>query len=785
MRRIVTGFLLCATLMMTAHAAAPEEKISITFDNTPLRTALKQLQELSGTEIIFNDALVAGTVINRILSDMNIEQALKITLKGTGVTFEKLAEDHYVLIRQKSAQITGFVLDADSLVPIPHANIEVIGRGMGVAANDRGYFILSYGSAASCSLKISRVGFQPRILRFNPDIARNPIVILLAPDTLTTPHVIIRAREDHDDPQAIRPSQLSSLPFSGEPDAINMLGLLPGTRNDVSGINGFSISGGLPSQNSIYLDGIRLFRNDVRFRLLGSLSPDDLQEIRVLTGGYNARHGDALAGIVELTSKTGSFHETTGSVSFSPMAGRFALEVPLFSQASWRLSLRHHHSNNYLNTYYDDIFESPVMTGRFQESANLVHYHPVPSQTDYSFYDVLSKAVILPDARNAISFTFLTNASDIKQTAGTSRATAYDRNLGLSGRWLHEWGPQLSSTLLASYTSYRVAETQSNPRLGSFKNHIKNTNVKIDNVWKPNTSNHFMFGGIIKRYQLSGQRTENAQLFSLYAQHRWQILSLLEINYGLRMTQNLGTMLQRLEPRISVVTKLGNDFSITAAWGRHHQYFHQAEALSEIRAGKQLWYISDGRMRPAAEADHFQVSFKYRQPRYSLQAELFRRQIYHQELPAGRRVEGVVHGLNLELKKQKGHLTGWMNYILTTRTASLNEIHRFAIEAPQYFKIIAHYQLKRNWSFGATWHWATTQMHLIEPLASTAHSLNVSLNKNFNGEFFSGQFRLSVDNLYNHRNPFYNFMNYPEEVHLLIETARPGMLPSATLRFNF
>lgn len=787
MKSIVTSLLFCAVLIVTVNAAS-EQKITVTFDNTPLRAALKQFQELSGAAIIFSDTLVAGRVVDHTVSDLTIEQALRLVLKNTGITFQKLAENHFVLIQQKDARITGFVLDADSLTAIPHANVEVIGRGTGVAANDRGYFVLPYRSAAPCSLRVSCVGFESHIVALNQNRVRNPIVVILRPDTLTTPHVIIRAHGDGTDQAETRPSQLSNLPFAGEPDALNTLALLPGIRSAAGRLNGFSISGGSPLQNAVYLDGIPLFRNDNRFRLLGALSPDDLQEIRVLTGGYETRRGGALGGIVELTSKTGNFYEMKGSLSLSPMAGRFALEVPLFSRASWRFSVRHHHSDNYLNAYYDEFFQNPDMTARFQ-AGDMIDYHPAQPQIDYSFYDVLSKAVISPDDRNAISFTFLTNASEIKQTADTSRAKAYDRNLGLSGRWFREWDGQLSSTLLASYANYRVVETRSNPGLPNSNNHIKSTHVKLDNVWKPKTSSHFMFGGTLKRYELRGQRTDEASFLSFYAQHIWTIMSLLELNYGLRTTHSVKAKHQVLEPRISVLAQLEDTFSITAAWGRYHQYFHQTEALSEMRAGKQPWYISDGRCRPAARADHWQLSLKYLRPGYSLQAALFRRQIYEpQELPAAQQVEGVVHGLSLDLKKQKGNLTGWMNYSQTTRSASLNEALSLSIETPHYFKIVANYQLTQKWCLGSTWQVATTRMDLIEPPVSGSpviHSLNVSLKKDFKRDLFRGQLRLSIYNLYNHKNPFYKLTPYPEGSHVLTAALTPGLQPSATLKLNF
>ncbi|MBA3396288.1 MAG: TonB-dependent receptor [Deltaproteobacteria bacterium] len=88
------------------------------------------------------------------------------------------------------------------------------------------------------------------------------------------------------------------------------LGAAAGSTNDGSGGVSFSGSSGL--ENQYYVDGVNT--TGLTFGTVGSpVINDFIEEIEVLTGGYNAEFGRATGGIVNVVTKSGS-NELKGSI---------------------------------------------------------------------------------------------------------------------------------------------------------------------------------------------------------------------------------------------------------------------------------------------------------------------------------------------------------------------------------------------------------------------------------------------------------------------------------------
>jgi hypothetical protein len=88
------------------------------------------------------------------------------------------------------------------------------------------------------------------------------------------------------------------------------LGAAAGSQNDGSGGVSFSGSSGL--ENQYYVDGVNT--TGLTFGTVGSpVINDFIEEIEVITGGYNAEYGRATGGVVNVVTKSGS-NEFKGSV---------------------------------------------------------------------------------------------------------------------------------------------------------------------------------------------------------------------------------------------------------------------------------------------------------------------------------------------------------------------------------------------------------------------------------------------------------------------------------------
>ena len=107
---------------------------------------------------------------------------------------------------------------------------------------------------------------------------------------------------------------LSKIPVPGR-DFESALGAAAGSQNDGLGT---SFSGSSSLENQYYVDGVNT--TGLTYGTTGSSVINDfIEEIEVITGGYNAEYGRATGGVINVVTKTGT-NEIAGSVfgSISP-----------------------------------------------------------------------------------------------------------------------------------------------------------------------------------------------------------------------------------------------------------------------------------------------------------------------------------------------------------------------------------------------------------------------------------------------------------------------------------
>src|SRR5262249_24104453 len=118
--------------------------------------------------------------------------------------------------------------------------------------------------------------------------------------------------------------QLPNISGAGGRNALNLVGLQPGVvmaqgsgGNSNGAVGGFSVNGMRTQANNYLLDGTD--SNDLAINTpdaLGQISPDALQEFRVVTGAMKAEYGRNGGAVVEAITKSGTnqFHGAASEV---------------------------------------------------------------------------------------------------------------------------------------------------------------------------------------------------------------------------------------------------------------------------------------------------------------------------------------------------------------------------------------------------------------------------------------------------------------------------------------
>ncbi len=87
-------------------------------------------------------------------------------------------------------EVSGTVVDQDSGEPMPYANIQVAGGGLGTSTNSLGAFVLKIPDAyADGTVLVSFIGYQTKRLAI-PTIQKR-ITVLLAPDRTNLPEIVV------------------------------------------------------------------------------------------------------------------------------------------------------------------------------------------------------------------------------------------------------------------------------------------------------------------------------------------------------------------------------------------------------------------------------------------------------------------------------------------------------------------------------------------------------------------------------------------------------------------
>ena len=220
--------------------------------------------------------------------------------------------------------IKGRVTD-ENHKPIEIANISVVGSLSGTTADLRGNYTLTCESKDSLVVAYSMVGYQTRKRTF-----RNPKDTIIMNVMLPSLDFALQAVEIVDKEQQMGPTQKIKLPerMRLQPSASgNSIEDIIKSQAGVSSHNELSsqynVRGGNFDENSVYVNGIEIYR-PLLIRAgqqegLSFLNPDMVSSVAFSTGGFEAKYGDKMSSVLDITYRKP--REFEGAVSASMLGG--------------------------------------------------------------------------------------------------------------------------------------------------------------------------------------------------------------------------------------------------------------------------------------------------------------------------------------------------------------------------------------------------------------------------------------------------------------------------------
>lgn len=282
-----------------------------------LEEALQRLRA-SGLRILFSDEIVRPTMsVERLPESSDLRGVLDEILRPHGLEIREGPGGVLTVVRDETwsessgISISGVVRASSTGEAIGQARVHVPACATYVATDSRGSFEIRCPSGAITAIEVTAAGYSSRRMGVGElaELGNREVVIFLdaipvfEERLLVTPSRITLLEEDPVAPLALGREEIAGLPQLGG-DFYRALTLLPGTSsNDVSAQ--FHVRGGLRDETQVLLDGQELydgFHLKDRDNAVSFIVPETIGEAELDTGGFPARYGDRMSGVLDMTS---------------------------------------------------------------------------------------------------------------------------------------------------------------------------------------------------------------------------------------------------------------------------------------------------------------------------------------------------------------------------------------------------------------------------------------------------------------------------------------------------
>jgi len=202
-----------------------------------------------------------------------------------------------------TGKIVGRVFDKETGQPLPGANVIIVGTKIGTATDLDGYYYLINIPPGVYKLRASMIGYNPQEIDnvvVKADLTTT-VNFYLSSEAIKTEEIVVTAQRELVEKTAtetrrvVSQEQIVQLPYTNFQSAIQM-------QAGVTGVN--VVRGGRSDEVAYYVDGM-LINSPVFGTFYGYINTSAIQEMSLITGGFNAEYGQALSGVINVVTREG------------------------------------------------------------------------------------------------------------------------------------------------------------------------------------------------------------------------------------------------------------------------------------------------------------------------------------------------------------------------------------------------------------------------------------------------------------------------------------------------
>ena len=220
----------------------------------------------------------------------------------------------------QNATISGIVLDENNQ---PLADVNILTEGVGTITSPDGFYVLEITADIENTITFSHIAHKDVILKnllltTNETFEFNPVLRI---DVIQIDEVSVSATGQRtlENIINITPETIRKIPGTNS-GVETILKLLPGVSSNNELSTQYAVRGGNYDENLVYVNEIEVYRpfliRSAQQEGLSFVNSDLVKDVKFSAGGFQAKYGDKLASVLDITYKTPTLFSLRADLSF-------------------------------------------------------------------------------------------------------------------------------------------------------------------------------------------------------------------------------------------------------------------------------------------------------------------------------------------------------------------------------------------------------------------------------------------------------------------------------------
>lgn len=704
----------------------------------PLNKVLRKLADEQNIFFAYDELLLRKIKVVPPAVGTSTEVWLETVLRKQELRYRQINDTYVIYPEARVAapeqiiSLHGSVQDAESGEPLPYATIRILGTDRYVVANEQGDFSLLQIPASGANIEITYLGYQPHVRQVAAPDAMDGLRLALNAEAEQLNTVVVQAQSPavldvgSDASQfSLNARQINSLSVLGEPDLFRQVQLMPGVSASSENSAGLIIRGGNPEQSLVLFDDFTIYHIDHFYGIYSAFNAGTIQDVQLYKGGFGARYGGRINGVLDIIGKQGNREKVSGRVLVNLININGVLEVPVGDKLTLMLAGRR---------AYTDVIESRLFRRLFNSVEDQLPENSVTKIFDqppsFYFYDLNSKLTWRPTEQDVASISFYSGRDNLQagsnllqQDSASNIPIDYEfaedekwGNDGISLRWKRRWTNQHHSSFSLAHSDFfrtgvlgiegfallSESESESLGRFESRKdNQLQETKVKLEHHWLFSPQQSLTLGFFSTRNQINFLLREGGETveaidstgFRAGVFGSWEYrLPRADLRIGLRSTADRLSAKAFAEPRINFGYDLSERWRFSIGAGRYYQFVNYVLVQDLFEGNTQIWLTPDDQEIPILRSTNITAGLRYKHNDWLVNLEAYYRSFdglleYQQSeielfTEDGFNIDndfvtgdGISQGIELLVQRRLGNFEAWASYTLSQTVNQFDELN--------------------------------------------------------------------------------------------------------------